>query len=1149
MDGHSNADKELIERFEDAWQEGTAEISDFLSEPTAKDYLGTLTKLVIIDLELRWKRYTAADDVASSDAYPDGVEGYVSRFPVLNSPELIALLAEEEFAIRHRYGDKPSVESFVRRFPACQARFDNLNTLVPLGAQQHVSRPVSSALPRIDNYSLVREVGEGGMGSVYLAHQERPIRRTVAVKVIRRGMDSTEIIARFEAERQALAMMDHQNIARVFDAGTTEQGQPYFAMEFVDGSPITEYCTRHRLSVPERLKVFNDVCAAVQHAHQKGVLHRDLKPSNVLITKKDGQPVAKVIDFGLAKAVDSSERLTDKTLLTHVGQVLGTLKYMSPEQAVAQDRDIDTRADVYALGVILYELLTGETPLDEKSIREHGMLAVLELIRDHEPVRPSEKLSANHDTSERVAAESGTSSSVLRHLLRGDLDWVVMKALEKDRERRYDSASSLADDVRRFLSDEPVVARPPSASYRLQKFARKNRVLVMTGLVMLLLLLVGITATSWQAIRATRAEAQATKQEGIAISRAAEAEQRRIEADAARASAEQAAIHAEDSLTLLIDSFQSVNPHEGAIKDMLAVDVLNIALANVQAQQQRDHASRVVLLITISESYRGIGDTQSALSTSKLAEEICLAHTEMSAELVAETLACLALSYGYDGQLDLAIATMRKALAAVDSKNVDEREFKVALVSLSMAVLLNTAGQTDEAAERMKPALAVLKEQLPETDARCLEAKLTMAEIYQSQGEIGLAIELLEEANRTCEETKGRSSPVTLRTLNRLAECYRLQGRYDEAVSTHQESLTRCLEVFSPENRLSQILRKNLGITCQEAGRTNEAIQAFTPLAALYIGNGQWETAVDVLTRLIDMQSEQIKGIDPTPLTLNASATDIQNRTEQLNLVDACCDHLNELAYCYSTLNQWPKAIALYAQALEIQSKFYGDADSVAQSIRPLLANAYFAVRRPQDAQRILEDHIRFANVEKDSQNLHSSFLHVASASLWQGDASAALRQLDAYSVAIPGVLLPYGGWNAKIVYASALADTGRYEEALKQIVEVRLTADKDPAAWSRTHHPHDCQSIEALCHSLLQRTSDTAPSAIEAFEELKSQQNTIPFSDRWCIVRACERIIEIYEVTDNTQQVEKWKAELQKLNLGETSVAPSESDDVGNVL
>jgi len=341
---------------------------------------------------------------------------------------------------------------------------------------------------RIGPYTLVRKIGKGGMGSVWLAEQTEPFRRTVALKVINPGMDSAPILARFEAERQALAMMDHPNIARVFDAGTTPRGQPYFVMERVDGVPITDYCTKHRLTPSQRLELFVPVCQAIQHAHQKGVIHRDVKPSNVLVTAFDGRPVPKVIDFGLAKAI--GQPLTEKTLDTGIGTVVGTLPYMSPEQAGASP-DIDTGSDVYALGVLLYELLTGTTPLPRDWLSKAALGEILRCIREDEPPRPSVRLAESEDSLATIASDCRTDPARLMKLVRRDLDWVVMRALEKDRSRRYETVGGLADDVLHYLADEPVKARPPSRSYRLRKFVRRHRTgvigagLILTGLVAL----------------------------------------------------------------------------------------------------------------------------------------------------------------------------------------------------------------------------------------------------------------------------------------------------------------------------------------------------------------------------------------------------------------------------------------------------------------------------------------------------------------------------------------------------------------------------------------------------------------------------------------------------------------------------------------
>ena len=374
------------------------------------------------------------------------------------------------------------------------------------------------------------------MGTVYMAEQTQPVRRTVALKLIKAGMDSRQVLARFGAERQALALMDHPNIAKVFDAGTTDTGRPYFVMELVKGIPITRFCDERRLTTRERLELAIPVCQAVQHAHQKGIIHRDLKPSNVLIALYDGKPVPKVIDFGVAKA--TGPRLTDQTLYTEFGAVVGTLEYMSPEQAELNQLDIDTRSDIYSLGVLLYELLTGSTPLDRKRLKQGAILEMLRVIREEESPRPSMRLSTTEELPS-IAACRNIEPRKLSGLVRGELDWIVMKALEKDRNRRYETANGLAADLRRYLDDEPVQACPPSAGYRLRKLIRRNKVAISTVLLVAAALVVGTVVSTWQAIRARDAERLAENRLGAEKTARGQADAARVEEATQRRLAEQ----------------------------------------------------------------------------------------------------------------------------------------------------------------------------------------------------------------------------------------------------------------------------------------------------------------------------------------------------------------------------------------------------------------------------------------------------------------------------------------------------------------------------------------------------------------------------------------------------------------------------------
>ncbi len=463
--------------FESAWNSGEKpSIARFLDLVDDRERDGLLPRLLLIDID---QRIQAGDRVVAEDYAEFGAEAIKRAQHLLD-------------------------EDSRQDLKAASLSMTNQGECVTIA--QALDASTGPIAKHIGPYKLLQQIGEGGMGTVWMALQEHPVRRRVALKLIRGEVGSKDATARFEAERQALAMMDHHNIAKVLDAGTTPSGSPYFVMELIKGIPITHYCDKNQLSIRERLELLIPVCMAVQHAHQKGIIHRDLKPSNVLVTLSDGKPLPKVIDFGLAKALEQQTKLTDKSMLTEFGQVVGTVQYMSPEQAEMSPLDVDTRTDVYSLGVVLYELLTGTTPLDKETLGKNALLQVLAMIREVEPPRPSARLSSSGDAITRVSKQRQIAPAKLQQILRGELDWVVMKALEKDRTRRYETASSLADDIQNYLDGNAVEARPTSSVYRLQKVVRKHKAAFLSAATFLFLLIAGLIGTGAMWLRASQAK-------------------------------------------------------------------------------------------------------------------------------------------------------------------------------------------------------------------------------------------------------------------------------------------------------------------------------------------------------------------------------------------------------------------------------------------------------------------------------------------------------------------------------------------------------------------------------------------------------------------------------------------------------------------
>jgi serine/threonine protein kinase/Flp pilus assembly protein TadD len=508
-------------------------------------------------------------------------EDLLAAYPAVAAHTDAALeLIYTEFVLRDELGQALDRADWLARFPQWRddlAELFDVHTVLAAGTTA-APAPAAGCGPGtvIGPYKLLEQIGEGGFGVVYMAEQQQPVRRKVALKILKPGMDTRQVVARFEAERQALALMDHPNIAQVHDGGETASGRPYFVMELVRGIPITDFCDHNHLNVRARLELFVSVCQAVQHAHQKGIIHRDLKPSNVLVTLHDGTPVAKVIDFGTAKA--TGQQLTDKTLFTNFVQMIGTPLYMSPEQAQMSVLDVDTRSDIYSLGVLLYELLTGTTPFDQERLQTVGYDEVRRIIREEEPPRPSARLSTVGQAAATVSANRGSDSRRLRQLFRSELDWIVMKCLEKDRNRRYETANGLARDIERYMHDEPVYACPPSASYRLRKFARRHRAALFTAELLVAMLLLGSGISIWQAIAAT-------------LARNAETEARR-DLEVAKQLAEDRA----DQIAKEKDRAEKAQKLADDRAEQIAADLKRLNVANALVESGRLHAGFVAWL-------------------------------------------------------------------------------------------------------------------------------------------------------------------------------------------------------------------------------------------------------------------------------------------------------------------------------------------------------------------------------------------------------------------------------------------------------------------------------------------------------------------------------------------------------------------------
>jgi serine/threonine protein kinase/tetratricopeptide (TPR) repeat protein len=719
-------------------------------------------------------------------------------------------------------------------------------------------------------YKMLELLGEGGMGSVWLAEQTQPVRRKVALKIIKAGMDSRQVIARFEAERQALALMDHPNIAKVFDAGTTRQGdketgrqgekhqpdslspclpvslsdsgRPFFVMEYVQGKPLTKYCDEGRLTLQERLLLFIQICQAVQHAHQKGIVHRDLKPSNILVVppslpvegKGGGIPMPKIIDFGLAKALH--QPLTERTLHTALGMILGTPMYMSPEQAEFNNLDIDTRADIYSLGVILYELLAGTPPFTKEELHAAALTEMLRMIKEDEPAKPSTRLSSATDVA-TVAANRRLEPKHLKKFVSGDLDWIVMKCLEKERGRRYATANALAADLLRHLSDEPVEARPPSAGYRVRKFIRRNRGAVLAAAGMVALLVLGIVASTWQAVRATAAEAHAVLEgrekdkarvraeeaEGLAKARLVEVTKEKQRADEEARIAQAVNDFLQHDLLRQADSRAQADRGFRPDPGLTVRTALDRAAARIGDRFREQPLVEAAIRHAMGEAYVGLGEPLLAIPHLKRARELSESQLGSTHSKTLRSRTNLAGAYWMARKLDQAIELSEQTLAIVRQlhgpDHVDTQPY-----TQNLAVAYLAVGRTDEALPLLRQVLAVYEKHFGGQHPKTLTALNNLAATLRDSGKPAEALPYYVRSLKGLRQLHGPDHPSTLHANQVVGASHFALGQVDRAIPYFQEALRGRKAILAANHPDTLDTLASLGVAYRDSGRTEQGL-------------------------------------------------------------------------------------------------------------------------------------------------------------------------------------------------------------------------------------------------------------------------------------------------------------------------------------